>query len=82
MLILSFPSTNLGALMKISDVEFTQLEGRTPLELHLIFITVDLGFKLESKSKYYKDASLFHLFLTKNLDYVLRSYVASKVPQN
>ncbi|KAA8530740.1 hypothetical protein F0562_005326 [Nyssa sinensis] len=69
-LIESKPSTNFEDMM-IPDVEYAEVEGRTPLTLHLIWIIVSLRFNLEGKSKYYGDASLAHLFMMNNLDYIV-----------
>ncbi|KAA8530744.1 hypothetical protein F0562_005322 [Nyssa sinensis] len=69
-LIVSKPSTNFEDMM-IPDVEYAEVEGRTPLTLHLIWIIVSLRFNLEGKSKYYGDASLAHLFMTNNLNYIV-----------
>lgn len=56
-------------------MEFAQLEGlgQSSLALHLVLIIVVLQFKLEDKSKFYKDPSLPHLFTAKNLHYIVRS---------
>ncbi|KAI7985801.1 Exocyst complex component EXO70A1 [Camellia lanceoleosa] len=54
------------------DMEFAELEGRTPLALHLIWIIVILQFNLDGKSKLYKDASLAHLFMMNNVHYIVQ----------
>ncbi|KAA8530738.1 hypothetical protein F0562_005328 [Nyssa sinensis] len=69
-LIVSKPSTNFEDMM-IPDAEYAEVEGRTPLTLHLIWIIVSLRFNLEGKSKYYGDASLTHLFMMNNVDYIV-----------
>ncbi|KAM7490449.1 hypothetical protein LguiA_033370 [Lonicera macranthoides] len=70
--IVSNPSTTFGDLV-IPDVEFAQHEGREEtLALHLVLIIVVLRFKLEEKSKYYKDATLVHLFMANNLRYIVQ----------
>ncbi|KAA8530743.1 hypothetical protein F0562_005323 [Nyssa sinensis] len=61
------PST----FMIIPDVVYMELEGRTPLALHLIRIIVILRFNLECKSKRYVEASLAHLFIMNNVDYIV-----------
>ncbi|KAA8541614.1 hypothetical protein F0562_022766 [Nyssa sinensis] len=53
-------------------MDFAELEGRTPLALHLTWITVILQFNLEGKSKHYKDASLAHLFIMNNVHYIVQ----------
>ncbi|KAM7493333.1 hypothetical protein LguiB_027942 [Lonicera macranthoides] len=70
--IVSNPCTTFGDLV-IPDVEFAQLEGQgQTLALHLVLIIVVLRFKLEEKSKYYKDATLAHLFMANNLHYIVQ----------
>ncbi|GFY97226.1 exocyst subunit exo70 family protein D1 [Actinidia rufa] len=59
------------------DMDFTELEERTPLELHLIWIIVILQFNLEGKSKHYKDASLAHLFMMNNVHYIVQKIKGS-----
>ncbi|KAK2979516.1 hypothetical protein RJ640_008400 [Escallonia rubra] len=46
--------------------------GRTPLELHIIWIIVSLKFNLESKSKIYNDSSLGHLFVMNNIGFIVQ----------
>ncbi|KAM7483089.1 hypothetical protein LguiB_007672 [Lonicera macranthoides] len=76
-LILSNPPICFGDLM-IPDVKFAEHEGQTPFALHLVLIVVVLHFKLEAKSKSYKDdASLVHLFMTNNLHYILQKIKSS-----
>uniref|UniRef100_A0A5B7BP24 Exocyst subunit Exo70 family protein n=1 Tax=Davidia involucrata TaxID=16924 RepID=A0A5B7BP24_DAVIN len=78
-LILVKPSTNLQDVM-IPDVEQVEVEveGRThPLALHLIWIIVILRFKLEGKSKFYAKASLAHLFMMNNVDYIVQAIKGS-----
>ncbi|KAM7493339.1 hypothetical protein LguiB_027948 [Lonicera macranthoides] len=71
--IVSNPSTTFGDLV-IPDVEFAQLEGRgQTLALHFVMIIVVLRFNLEKKSKYYKDATLAHLFMANNLLYIVQA---------
>ncbi|KAK6914668.1 Exocyst complex subunit Exo70, C-terminal [Dillenia turbinata] len=54
------------------DLDLSELEGRTPLELHLIWIIVILQFNLDGKSKHYRDASLAHLFMMNNVHYIVQ----------
>ncbi|KAK4773984.1 hypothetical protein SAY87_029003 [Trapa incisa] len=61
----------------IPDMEFSEFEGKTPLELHVIWITVILQFNLDGKSKHYKDASLVHLFLMNNVHYIVQKVKGS-----
>ncbi|KAA8530739.1 hypothetical protein F0562_005327 [Nyssa sinensis] len=75
-LIVSKPSTNFGDV-KIPDVKYTEVEGATPLALHLIWIIVILRFKLKDKCKYYVQASLAHLFMMNNVDYIVRQMEGS-----
>uniref|UniRef100_A0A5B7BKI0 Exocyst subunit Exo70 family protein n=1 Tax=Davidia involucrata TaxID=16924 RepID=A0A5B7BKI0_DAVIN len=77
-LILVKPSTNLLEDVMIPDVEQVQVEGRThPLALHLIWIIVILRFKLEGKSKFYAKASLAHLFMMNNVNYIVQAIKGS-----
>lgn len=59
------------------DMEFAELEGKTPLALHLIWIIVILQFNLDGKSKHYKDASLVHLFMMNNVHYIVQKVKGS-----
>ncbi|KAH7842653.1 hypothetical protein Vadar_007724 [Vaccinium darrowii] len=52
----------------LTDVE---LEGRTPLALHLIRIIMTLQSNLEGKSKHYKDPALGHFFMMNNVHYIV-----------
>ncbi|KAJ0981100.1 hypothetical protein J5N97_009355 [Dioscorea zingiberensis] len=53
------------------DINFPDLENRTPLASHLIWIIVVLQHNLENKANLYKDAALTHLFLMNNLHYIV-----------
>ncbi|KAK2979503.1 hypothetical protein RJ640_008387 [Escallonia rubra] len=61
------------------DMDFNELEGQSqaPLALHLIWIIVILQFNLDGKSKYYKDASLAHLFMMNNVHYIVQKIKGS-----
>nr|GMC73102.1 exocyst complex component EXO70A1-like [Ipomoea batatas] len=59
------------------DMDFTELEGQTPLDHHLIWIIVILQFNLEGKSKHYKDTSLAHLFMMNNVHYIVQKIKGS-----
>lgn len=61
----------------IPEIDFAEHEGRSPLALHLIWITVVLQSNLETKSKYYRDASLSHLFLMNNVHYIVHKIKGS-----
>ncbi|KAG6780572.1 hypothetical protein POTOM_013436 [Populus tomentosa] len=78
-LIMSKPSTGsrYSGDPTTPDMEFAQLEGKTPLALHLIWIIVILQFNLEGKSKHYKDASLAHLFMMNNVHYIVQKVKGS-----
>ncbi|XP_057976355.1 exocyst complex component EXO70A1-like [Malania oleifera] len=73
-LIVSKPSTGsrYSGDPTMPDMEFAELEGRTPLALHLIWIIVILQFNLDGKSKHYKDTSLAHLFIMNNVHYIVQ----------
>ncbi|KAL6140645.1 hypothetical protein ACLB2K_058943 [Fragaria x ananassa] len=61
----------------VPDMEFAELEGKTPLALHLIWIIVILQFNLDGKSKHYKDASIAHLFMMNNVHYIVQKIKGS-----
>ncbi|XP_060205981.1 exocyst complex component EXO70A1 [Lycium barbarum] len=78
-LIVSQPST--GARYSndpnTPDMDFGELEGQTPLALHLIWIIVILQFNLEGKAKHYRDNSLAHLFMMNNVHYIVQKIKGS-----
>ena len=79
-LIVSKPSsgTRYGSDPTIPDMEFAdELEGKTPLAFHLIWVIVILQFNLEGKSKHYKDTSLAHLFMMNNVHYIVQKVKGS-----
>ncbi|XP_030971090.1 exocyst complex component EXO70A1-like [Quercus lobata] len=79
-LIVSKPSsgTRYGSDPTTPDMEFAdELEGKTPLALHLIWVIVILQFNLEGKSKHYKDTSLAHLFMMNNVHYIVQKVKGS-----
>ncbi|GLT59424.1 hypothetical protein SLA2020_322420 [Shorea laevis] len=78
-LIMSKPSTGsrYSGDPTTPDMDFAELEGKTPLALHLIWIIVILEFNLEGKSKKYKDASLGHLFIMNNVHYIVQKIKGS-----
>ncbi|GFZ04320.1 exocyst subunit exo70 family protein D3 [Actinidia rufa] len=78
-LIVSKPSTGTrySGDPTTPDMDFTEIEERTPLELHLIWIIVILQFNLDDKSKLYKDASLAHLFMMNNVHYIVQKIKGS-----
>ncbi|KAL5755509.1 hypothetical protein ACOSP7_019934 [Xanthoceras sorbifolium] len=78
-LIMSKPSTGsrYSGDPSTPDMDFTELEGKTPLALHLIWIIVILQFNLEGKSKHYKDTSLAHLFMMNNVHYIVQKVKGS-----
>ncbi|XP_065866960.1 exocyst complex component EXO70B1 [Euphorbia lathyris] len=78
-LIMSKPSTGsrYSGDATTPDMEFAELEAKTPLALHLIWIIVILQFNLEGKSKHYKDAALAHLFMMNNVHYIVQKVKGS-----
>lgn len=78
-LIVSKPSTGsrYSGDPTTPDMEFAELEEKTPLALHLIWIIVILQFNLDGKSKHYKDASLVHLFMMNNVHYIVQKVKGS-----
>ncbi|KAL9463658.1 hypothetical protein AB3S75_001467 [Citrus x aurantiifolia] len=71
------PLTRYSGDPSTPDMDFAELEGKTPLALHLIWIIVILQFNLEGKSKHYKDASLVHLFMMNNVHYIVQKVKSS-----
>ncbi|KAI4381821.1 hypothetical protein MLD38_007859 [Melastoma candidum] len=57
--------------------EFGEFEGKSPLELHLVWIIVILQFNLEGKSKHYKDDALAYLFVMNNVHYIVQKVKGS-----
>ncbi|GKV47666.1 hypothetical protein SLEP1_g54545 [Rubroshorea leprosula] len=78
-LIMSKPSTGsrYSGDPSTPDMDLAELEGKTPLALHLIWIIVILEFNLEGKSKRYKDTSLAHLFIMNNVHYIVQKVKGS-----
>ncbi|XVF74287.1 hypothetical protein PTKIN_Ptkin13bG0098100 [Pterospermum kingtungense] len=78
-LIMSKPSTGsrYSGDPSTPDMEFAELEGKTPLALHLIWIIVVLQFNLDGKSRHYRDASLAHLFMMNNVHYIVQKVKGS-----
>ncbi|XP_022721623.1 exocyst complex component EXO70A1-like [Durio zibethinus] len=78
-LIISKPSTGsrYSGDPSTPDMEFAELEGKTPLALHLIWIIVVLQFNLAGKSKHYRDASLAHLSIMNNVHYIVQKVKGS-----
>ncbi|XP_044487476.1 exocyst complex component EXO70B1-like isoform X2 [Mangifera indica] len=71
------PLTRYSGDPTTPDMDFSELEGKSPLALHLIWIIVILQFNLEGKSKHYKDTSLAHLFLMNNVHYIVQKIKGS-----
>ncbi|KAE9615292.1 hypothetical protein Lal_00048170 [Lupinus albus] len=73
-LIVSKPSTGsrYSGDPSTPDMDFEEIEEKTPLDIHLIWIIVILQFNLDGKSKHYKDASLSHLFIMNNVHYIVQ----------
>jgi len=69
-LIMSNPST--GSDPNTPDMDFTELDSKSPLDLHLIWLIVVLHFNLEEKSKHYRDTSLAHIFIMNNIHYIVQ----------
>ncbi|EOA30121.1 hypothetical protein CARUB_v10013231mg [Capsella rubella] len=69
-LIMSNPAT--GSDPNAPDMDFTELESKSPLDLHLIWLIVVLHFNLEEKSKHYRDTSLAHIFIMNNIHYIVQ----------
>ncbi|XP_059643161.1 exocyst complex component EXO70B1-like [Cornus florida] len=61
-----------SSVVTIPDIDLPELDDRTPLVIHLIWIIEILQFKLESKSKHFKDASLAQIFMMNNVHYIVQ----------
>uniref|UniRef100_A0A5B6ZGZ7 Exocyst subunit Exo70 family protein n=1 Tax=Davidia involucrata TaxID=16924 RepID=A0A5B6ZGZ7_DAVIN len=73
LIVLKPSSASFRREVMIPDVEYAaEVEGRTPLALHLIWIIVILRFNLEGKSMHCAEASLAHLFIMNNVGYIVR----------
>ncbi|ESQ30007.1 hypothetical protein EUTSA_v10011317mg [Eutrema salsugineum] len=59
------------------DMDLSELQGRSPLALHCIWIMVMLQFNLEGKSLHYKDESLSHIFVMNNVHYIVQKVKSS-----
>ncbi|KAF6174285.1 hypothetical protein GIB67_040778 [Kingdonia uniflora] len=73
-LIVSEPSMRDSA---VAAIDVPELENRSALALHLIWIMAILQFNLEDKSKYYKDLSLAHIFMMNNIRYIVQKVKGS-----
>ncbi|KAG6665031.1 hypothetical protein CIPAW_02G134100 [Carya illinoinensis] len=71
------PLTRYSGDPTTPDMEFAELEGKTPFALHLIWVIVILQFNLEGKSKHYKEAPLAHLFMMNNVHYIVQKVQGS-----
>ncbi|XP_010502014.1 PREDICTED: exocyst complex component EXO70A1-like [Camelina sativa] len=59
------------------DMDISQLEGISPLALHMIWTMVMLQFNLEEKSLHYKDEPLSHIFVMNNVHYIVQKVKSS-----
>ncbi|KFK35661.1 hypothetical protein AALP_AA4G020800 [Arabis alpina] len=59
------------------DMDLTELQGLSPLALHLIWTMVMLRFNLEEKSLHYKDEALSHIFIMNNIHYIVQKVKSS-----
>lgn len=68
-LIVSQPTTS----MEIDDdLVYLEVAGKSPFELHLIWIIRSLKYNLKGKSEFYKDVPLRFLFMMNNVNYVVQ----------
>ncbi|KAJ0264025.1 Exocyst subunit Exo70 family protein [Hirschfeldia incana] len=74
-LIVSDPSTGSDPNAPVMD--FAELEGKSPLALHLIWLIMVLHYNLEEKSHHYRDASLAHIFIMNNIHYIVQKVKGS-----
>lgn len=78
-LIIAKPTTGsrYSGDQSIPDMEDIEVEGRTPLAVHMIWIIVILQFNLEGKSRHYRDTSLAHIFMMNNVHYIVQKIKGS-----
>uniref|UniRef100_A0A7N0RJU3 Exocyst subunit Exo70 family protein n=1 Tax=Kalanchoe fedtschenkoi TaxID=63787 RepID=A0A7N0RJU3_KALFE len=78
-LIVSKPSTGsrYSGDPTTPDMDFAELEEKSPLALHLIWTIVILLFNLDIKSKNYVDGSIVHIFMMNNIYYVVQKVKGS-----
>ncbi|CAI9114440.1 OLC1v1015162C1 [Oldenlandia corymbosa var. corymbosa] len=67
---------------KLPDDLLRDPKSLTPLSLHLVLIIAVLQLNLDNKSKYYKEASLGHLFMMNNVNYIVLKSKESQVLQD
>ncbi|CAN8235301.1 unnamed protein product [Cochlearia groenlandica] len=70
-------TTTTAADSSAPELDFSELENKPPLALHLIWIILILQHNLEGKSKYYRDAALSHLFVMNNVHYIVQKIKGS-----
>lgn len=69
-LIVSQPTTTS---MEIDDdLVYLEVDGKSPFELHLIWIIRSLKYNLKGKSEFYKDMPLRFLFIMNNVNYIVQ----------
>ncbi|KAL3506732.1 hypothetical protein ACH5RR_032114 [Cinchona calisaya] len=61
-----------GEIIPDEKLYSLELEGKSPLAVHLIVITEVLQLNLQRKSNYYQDPSLGCLFMTNNILYIVQ----------
>ncbi|KAL6010590.1 hypothetical protein ACLOJK_001024 [Asimina triloba] len=59
------------------ELDVPELDDRSPIAHHIIWIIIVLQFNLDGKSKLYKDTALPHLFLMNNVHYIVQKAKAS-----
>ncbi|WOG85589.1 hypothetical protein DCAR_0104780 [Daucus carota subsp. sativus] len=64
------------SLRNQEDDLFLDASGGTPLELHMIWIIISLKINLERKSELYQDSTLRYVFLTTNVNYIIKTITA------
>ncbi|XP_017255524.1 exocyst complex component EXO70C2 [Daucus carota subsp. sativus] len=68
-LIVSQPTTS----MEIDDdLVYLEVAGKTPFELHVIWIIRILKYNLKGKSEFYKEVPLRFLFMMNNVNYIVQ----------
>ncbi|XP_068660921.1 exocyst complex component EXO70A1-like [Aristolochia californica] len=61
----------------LPDMDFPDSEDKSPLDLHLVWIIMNLQLNLESKALLYKDTALSPLFLMNNVHYIVQKIKGS-----
>ncbi|WOG85590.1 hypothetical protein DCAR_0104781 [Daucus carota subsp. sativus] len=73
-IILSGPIESVGYQL---DEQSLEDSGKSPLQLHLIWIMISLRINLEGKSRCHEHSSLRYVFIMNNVNYVIKTIIGS-----